>query len=97
MLAYFDNNETRFEAVAAQGQAAILRALNAATLPDGSAATPAQAFSDVRRDASGRVVAARLAKWVRAGRLWCCHQMAWKLMLPALLLCRAGALAADCA
>ena len=70
VLAYFDNNETQFEAVAERGQAAVLRALNAATLPDGSTATPAQAYTDVRRDASGQVVAARLAKWVRAGSSW---------------------------
>ena len=70
MLHFFNESISNFNAVAAQGQAAILKALSAEQYPDGGQVTAADTFlgngpdGGPTRDANGLLAEATMVRWV---------------------------------
>ena len=65
ILRFFGNDEDSFEAVAAQGEAAVLAAVSSGTYPDGGAVNRDGYFLGFETDASGRILSASTVLWVR--------------------------------
>lgn len=63
---FFDSDLATFEAVAAQGPAALQTALSATKYPDGASVTQERIFAGTQKDSNGTIRNVRMAYYVRA-------------------------------
>jgi hypothetical protein len=72
VLSYFDNSVAQFEAVAHQGEQALLDALSAPVYPSGAPAVRDSDFAGFTTDAAGNLTSAEAAHWVRVYFAYIC-------------------------